>query len=175
MPKESIDAFLMACRNTPHATTGIAPATMMLGRRLNTIFDNIKPNTESRVEPRLAAARDRKGSEKKMSTFDEDQPIQFKEDKASPWGSGKLVAINGPVSYGVQDDNGRERRCNTDFIREKESSSAEENEKVTHIDLDSNQKSHYQTVQWNTLKMNRSHHVEVHGPGVDLFYHTIRT
>ncbi|KAL7676280.1 hypothetical protein ACOME3_002543 [Neoechinorhynchus agilis] len=99
MSKESINAFLMACRNTPHATTGIAPATMML-----------KPNTESRVEPRLAAARDRKGSEKKMSTFDEDQPIQFKEDKASPWGSGKLVAINGPVSYGVQDDNGRERR-----------------------------------------------------------------
>ncbi|XP_075743965.1 uncharacterized protein LOC142802803 [Rhipicephalus microplus] len=49
---EELADFLLAYRNTPHATTGEAPSTLLLGRRLRTRLDLLRPAVENRVRQR---------------------------------------------------------------------------------------------------------------------------
>lgn len=44
----ALNRFLMDYRNTPHCTTGVSPASLLLGRKLRNRFDLLKPNN---VEP----------------------------------------------------------------------------------------------------------------------------
>ena len=41
---EPLQHFLMAYRNTPHATTGISLAELLMGRRSKTLLDLLRPN-----------------------------------------------------------------------------------------------------------------------------------
>ena len=46
---EELQNFLLAYRNTPHSTTGETPANLLMGRRLRTRLDVIKPTVEGKV------------------------------------------------------------------------------------------------------------------------------
>ncbi|KAL1425918.1 hypothetical protein MTO96_018723 [Rhipicephalus appendiculatus] len=50
-PSELAD-FLLPYRNTPHATTGEAPAMLLVGRRLRTRLDLVGPSIEENVARR---------------------------------------------------------------------------------------------------------------------------
>ena len=45
-----LSRFLLSYRITPQSTTGVAPAELLMGRRLRTALDWIKPDLERRVE-----------------------------------------------------------------------------------------------------------------------------
>ncbi|XP_075534031.1 rho GTPase activating protein at 68F isoform X3 [Dermacentor variabilis] len=47
--EETLHNFLLAYRNTPHPTTGEAPAYLLMGRRLHTRLDAMKPTVEGKV------------------------------------------------------------------------------------------------------------------------------
>ena len=42
--------FLFSYRYTPHSTTGLPPAKLMLGQNLRTRFDQLQPDVSARVE-----------------------------------------------------------------------------------------------------------------------------
>lgn len=42
--------FLFHYRTTPHSTTGVSPAELMMGRRLRTLLDLMQPDIAKRVE-----------------------------------------------------------------------------------------------------------------------------
>ena len=45
-----LSRFLLSYRITPQSTTGVAPAELLMGRRLRTALDCIKPDLDRRVE-----------------------------------------------------------------------------------------------------------------------------
>ena len=45
--------FLLACRSAPHATTGLSPAQLLLGRNVKTRLDLIKPDSKREVNKKL--------------------------------------------------------------------------------------------------------------------------
>ena len=47
--KEKLAKFLVAYRNTPHSTTGVSPAQLLLGRSLRTCQDLVKPNLNHKM------------------------------------------------------------------------------------------------------------------------------
>ena len=47
--KEKLAKFLIAYRNTPHSTTGVSPAQLLLGRPLRTRLDLVKPNLNRKM------------------------------------------------------------------------------------------------------------------------------
>ena len=47
--KEKLAKFLIAYRNTPHSTTGVSPAQLILGRPLRTRQDLVKPNLNGKM------------------------------------------------------------------------------------------------------------------------------
>ena len=46
---ERLQRFLMAYPNTPHATTGISPAELLMGRRPKALLDLLRPNLADRI------------------------------------------------------------------------------------------------------------------------------
>ena len=49
---DKIARFLFAYRNTPHSTTGVSPAELLMGRKLRSPLDLLKPDLHFRVEGR---------------------------------------------------------------------------------------------------------------------------
>ena len=45
-----LSRFLLSYRITPQSMTGVAPAELLMGRRLRTALDCIKPDLDRRVE-----------------------------------------------------------------------------------------------------------------------------
>ena len=41
--EDRISRFLFACRTTPHTTTGVSPAELLMGRKLKTRLDLVRP------------------------------------------------------------------------------------------------------------------------------------
>ena len=50
-----VDKFLVKYKTTPHTTTGVAPANLMFGRSIRTIFDLLRPGEIPQPDPRLSA------------------------------------------------------------------------------------------------------------------------
>ena len=56
--EDRISRFLFAYRTTPHTTTGVSPAELLMGRRLKTRLDLVKPGLEERVIDRQARQKE---------------------------------------------------------------------------------------------------------------------
>ena len=56
--EQTLAAFLLRYRTTPHATTGVAPSTLFLNRSLRTRLDLLRPNVGTRVRQQQAHQKD---------------------------------------------------------------------------------------------------------------------
>ena len=62
--ERALASFLLRYRSTPHATTGVSPCSLFLGRNLRTHLDLLKPNVGARVvsqQDKQKAYHDRHG------------------------------------------------------------------------------------------------------------------
>ena len=68
--KTQLARFLFHYRTTPHSTTGVAPAQLLLGRVPRTHLDLLKPSTDSRVCAKQELQKSAHDKEAKQRTFD---------------------------------------------------------------------------------------------------------
>ncbi|XP_045778737.1 uncharacterized protein K02A2.6-like isoform X1 [Maniola jurtina] len=97
--------FLMHYRNTEHSTTGECPAMLLLGRRLRTKLDALKPDRERKVAKVQQHQREMaKGVEREVKPEDEVWYRQYL--KREKWVPGQVVECTGPSNYKVRSQDG---------------------------------------------------------------------
>ncbi|KAL1474925.1 hypothetical protein MTO96_037659 [Rhipicephalus appendiculatus] len=95
---EELAYFLLAYRNTSHVTTGEAPSSLLLGRRLRTRLDLIRPAVENRVlQPQFDPTRCHPCRDNVLAVGD---AVRARNFRSGPkWLCGTVLARTGPVSY----------------------------------------------------------------------------
>ncbi|KAL7675972.1 hypothetical protein ACOME3_002231 [Neoechinorhynchus agilis] len=86
------------------------PAEMMMGRRLATKFDHIKPSFRSKHQP--------KGFSKGRG-FTEGQPVWWNRSKNDRWEKGIVRRQTGPRSFVINHGDGVYRRIHGDYVRDR--------------------------------------------------------
>ena len=90
----------------------------MLGRRLRTRLDLIRPNTAKRVEERQDAQKAKHDNKAKARAFTPGDKVYLKNfGSGQSWFPGEIVKTTEPVSYHVRLADGRTRRCHQDHLR----------------------------------------------------------
>lgn len=93
--------FLLSYRNTPHATTRESPATLLLGRRLRSRLDAVKPSVGERVAHRQCTqALSRPCRERHFLVGD--NVLARNYCGKTKWTPAVIVAQTGPVSFKVR-------------------------------------------------------------------------
>lgn len=119
-----LNTFLLHYRNTEHCTTGESPAALMLGRRVRTKLDVLKPNIENRVsnrQLRQAKSRCPYSANRELHRGEE---IWFKNYQGGMrWLPGQVSQRLGTTDYKVLDESGRENHRHVDQLKRRSRSS----------------------------------------------------
>ena len=108
---------LFSYRVTPHTTTGLSPAELLLGRKLRCTLDSIHPDLNNRVQKkqeRQMKDHDKKAKERWFKTGDSVLTQNF--SFGPKWIPGIIESVTGPVSYKVMLGDGRIVRRHVDQI-----------------------------------------------------------
>ena len=109
--------FLFKYRVTPQATTGIAPAELLMGRRLRTHLDLLYPTVKERVRKRQ---RDQKGNcerHPRRVTFQPGDRVMVRNCAAKPsWLPGTVMECEGETAVKLRLDDGRIWRRHLDHV-----------------------------------------------------------
>ena len=115
---DRIARSLFQYRITPHTTTGVSPAEMLMGRRLRSRLDLLKPSVEQRVEEKQRQQQADHDKHCRMRSFSEGEKVFVKNNRSrEKWLSGHILKSSGPVSFKVQLQNGKMIRCHQDQLR----------------------------------------------------------
>ncbi|XP_050562619.1 uncharacterized protein K02A2.6-like [Spodoptera frugiperda] len=119
--KQNIDkavwTFLMHYRNVEHSTTGESPAMILLGRRIRTRLDIIKPDRENKVHrAQKRQAESVRGASRCIGG--EGDEVWYRQYlKGEKWVPGRLVESLGPSNYRVQGQSGEIVHKHIDQLR----------------------------------------------------------
>lgn len=107
--------FLLAYRNTAHATTNETPAKLMMGRELRTKMDLLRPNTELHVKQKQEEMCLQRTTQNRE--FEPGQSVMMRDYRGKDkWIPGMIAQRTGPVSYRVQVDPSTQWRRHADQI-----------------------------------------------------------
>ena len=103
--KEKLAKFLIANRNTPHSTTGVSPAQLLLGRPLRTRLDLVKPNLNRKMvnqqhQQSIRAANEKGRQCRQLEVGDRVMSRDYRGDLKWRWGL--VVRKTGPLMYEVE-------------------------------------------------------------------------
>ena len=93
--------ILKAYRLTPHSTTGMSPAEMLLGRRLKSRLDLLKPMTAKRVEANQWKQKKQHDVRANDRCFQGDTVFVKNFQSGDKWLPGVISKRIGPVSFVV--------------------------------------------------------------------------
>ena len=115
--------FLFQYQITPHTTTGISPAELLMGQRPRCPLDLMRPQVSSRV--RASRERQKLGHAKKRE-FDLNDPVHVRNFATGPtWLPGVITAIHGTLTFNVKLEDDRVVRRHVDHIRHRTSTTSE--------------------------------------------------
>ena len=117
---DQIARMLFQYRITPHTTTGIAPADLLMGRTLRSRLDILKPHVEQRVQDkqlRQKVDHDKLSRTRHFSTGDHIFVRNYA--KGEKWVPAKLIDSSGPLSFTAHTLDGRLIRCHQDQLRKR--------------------------------------------------------
>ena len=117
---DQIARMLFQYRITPHTTTGIAPADLLMGRTLRSRLDILKPHVEQRVpdkQLRQKVDHDKLSRTRHFSTGDHVFVRNYA--KGEKWLPAKLIDSSGPLSFTAHTLDGRLIRCHPDQLRKR--------------------------------------------------------
>ena len=112
--------FLLHYRVTPHSTTGISPAELLMGRRLRTHLDLLRPNVAKRVQrnqEKQKEGHDRSVPDRNFAEGDRVWVKNFSPGTRTRWLSGTVKEIQGARLFLVELQDGRIVRRHLDQVR----------------------------------------------------------
>ena len=121
---EKISKFLFKYRITPHTTTGVPPAELLMGRKLRSRLDLLQPSLTSRVQQSQMTQKQNHDTKKPYRQFTEGDLVyaeNFSTNSDTKWLPGKVDKITGPLSYVIELTNGNKVRRHVDHIKARES------------------------------------------------------
>ena len=105
-----VERFLFSYRNTPHASTGIAPAELLLKRKPRTCLAMIKPGVNTVAEKTTEKMKSQKRSTRKREFTVGMKVMARNYSNGGKWVAGVIEEVTGPVSYKVRIPGGILRR-----------------------------------------------------------------
>ena len=126
--------YLFKYRITPHATTGVPPAQLLMKRQLRSRLDLLYPSVSTRVEKnqlRQTQTHDSKNSV--LRSFCVGDTVYAKNFASSSpkWLPGVVTQVTGPLSYEIALEQGTTVRRHVDSVRSRVSPDIEQS-RVTH-------------------------------------------
>ena len=112
--------FLMTYWVTPHATTEVTPTSLFLQRQIRTRFDLLRPDVKSNVHLKQATQKAYHDKQATPRNLKIGEPVMAKDPQQGNWCPGVITSINGPLSYTVRLDDGREWARHVDHLRKRE-------------------------------------------------------
>ena len=123
----ALSSFLLTYRTTPHATTGVSPSSLFIGRELRTRLDLLAPNIGARVRDKQTAQKDHHDQHTRARDLAIGQAVWARNYReGTPWVRTIVTDQVGPLSYLVQCPNGEIWRRHIDQLRAGPCSSEEE-------------------------------------------------
>ena len=107
--QECLSKFLFTYPITPHTTTSLAPAQLLMNCRLRSRFDHLFPDLPHHVQKKQAKQAASHDNSKPLRSFTVGDLVYTKDFSSSPlmWIPGTIVRITGPLSYHVELCDGR--------------------------------------------------------------------
>ena len=116
--RSRVDTVLCSYRITPQSTTGVSPAELLLGKRLRTRLDLLKPDIHKRVEEKQAKQKEAHDTSARVREFSLGDKVFVRNfGQGERWLHGEVVEVTGPVSYRIRMAGGNQRRCHQDQLR----------------------------------------------------------
>ena len=126
--EKKIAKFLFLYRLTPHSTTGVPPAQLLLGRIPRSQFDLLKPQLADSVHAKQEKQAQYHDVHAKARKFEVGDAVFVKDfPNGKNWIPGTVQDRKGPLSYHVKLDDGRIVRRHVDHVRCRTSESHELN------------------------------------------------
>lgn len=100
---QKLAAFLLSYRTTPHSVTNRTPVELVIGRRLRTRLDLLRPNLGNRIQRQASSVH---GFNKETCEFAVGDQVMVRDyrGRKETWTPGVLVRRLGPLTYQVQVD-----------------------------------------------------------------------
>ena len=119
-----ISRFLPTYRNTPHSTTGVSPAELLLGRRPRTLFDLMLPDLSSRVQDKQANQKHHHDQHSQPHTLQVGDAVYVQVlPTNNTWVPGTIAKVLGPMSYLITLEDGTSVRRHIDHLRSRSATS----------------------------------------------------
>ena len=117
--QDCLSQYLFRYRITPHSTTGIAPAELLMGRRLRSKLDLLYPELSDRMEQKQMRQKHCHDSGKPARNFTTGDLVYAQNftNTGPKWLPGVVVAVTGPLSYQVELQSGSTVRRHVDNLR----------------------------------------------------------
>ena len=116
--EEKLAKFLAWYRLTPHSTTGVPPAELLMGRRPRSKLDLLKPSLSDTVRSKVQRQKEHHDARSRARSFKVHDPVYVKDfPDQKVWIPGNIVEAKGPLSYHVELNDGRVVRRHIDAIR----------------------------------------------------------
>ncbi len=114
----NISRFLFQYRSTPQTTTGLAPAEMLLGRKLKSHLDLLHPDVEEKVRVQQGKQKAWHDRHARAQSFQEGETVFVRNfARGQRWLPGAIMRKSGPRSCVVRLSDGREVRRHQDHLR----------------------------------------------------------
>ena len=116
--QHQLENFLFTYRTTPHATTGVTPCSLFLGRDLRTKLTLIQPDVERRVREKQAAQKHQHDQHARERSFAIGQKVMVKNLRPGPaWIPGEITKQLGPVTFSVLIRDGQTWKRHVDHLK----------------------------------------------------------
>ena len=117
-----VSRFLFLYRRTPHTTTGVPPAELLLGRIPRSHLDLLKPDVSLRVKAKQRAQQENHDVHAKERKFEVGESVFVKDfPSGKQWLPGVIFTAEDPRSYLITLSDDRRIRRHVDHVRKRSS------------------------------------------------------
>ncbi|XP_026054203.1 uncharacterized protein K02A2.6-like [Carassius auratus] len=110
--------FLFNYRITPHATTGLSPAQMLMSRKLRSAFDLLIPDVKFKVLKKQQKQKEGHDNSCKLRSFEVGDSVYVRNYAGGPkWIPAVVEGCTGPLSYKTALGHGQTVKRHVDQIR----------------------------------------------------------